>query len=174
MARPPLLFKEGNTLSRIPQFPVLTFLSTDREENRGQTGEFPFFQSKKSLIGKKGIHQSDPDFPSDLCRRSQSAATVCLGEFTKQAIPGCQLLLRGESWLKSSDEFPQGDKKLRILFSKAKHIRKLFGVSQTEISCIVCTEHADVAGNIRAQDWNSAYHCLCDRAGPAFHCRRQD
>src|SRR6266850_5088513 len=31
-------------------------------KNRGQTGEFPFFQSKKSLIGKKGIHQSDPDF----------------------------------------------------------------------------------------------------------------
>jgi len=32
-------------------------------KDRGQTGEFHFFQSKKSLTGKKGIHQSDPDFP---------------------------------------------------------------------------------------------------------------
>src|SRR2546426_10723064 len=32
------------------------------EENRGRTGEFPFFRLRTSLTGKKGIHQSDPDF----------------------------------------------------------------------------------------------------------------
>src|SRR6266446_9919588 len=37
------------------------------EENRGQTGEFPFFRLRTSLTGKKGIHQSDPDFPSRNC-----------------------------------------------------------------------------------------------------------
>src|SRR3989442_1835346 len=32
------------------------------ERKSGQTGEFPFFRLRISLTGKKGIHQSDPDF----------------------------------------------------------------------------------------------------------------
>src|SRR6266404_2516523 len=42
------------------------------EQNRGQTGEFPFFRLRTSLTVKKGIHQSDPDFPP--CLEAEKAA----------------------------------------------------------------------------------------------------
>src|SRR5438552_13509643 len=42
------------------------------EENRGQTGEFPFFRLRTSLTGKKEIYQSDPDFLP--CLEAEKAA----------------------------------------------------------------------------------------------------
>src|SRR6266850_3399376 len=49
-------------------------------KNRGQTGEFPFFRSRISFIGKKGIHQSDPDF-SPIWRNSRLVLLSLRGFF---------------------------------------------------------------------------------------------
>src|SRR5467141_5274072 len=60
------------------------------EENRGQTGEFPFFRLRISLTGKKGIHQSDPDFPAFW-------ATIPAHDHSRQAREHVRLDVRARS-----------------------------------------------------------------------------
>jgi hypothetical protein len=127
----------------------------------------PRFDSKRSRLPRVE--------PSSITTATGARESLCPGAVPPKSLTS--LKPTSSSWgktrLKLEDKFLQNCEKGGVRFGANKQTCELAGIVQMEIPWIAGTEHADVTGNIGAENGNAANHSLRTCVGAAFHHRRK-